>query len=111
MALFQSGLYCSFESPQIWLIGADTPRPTLELPENRLGWGAEFDRHKNYRKAKFLIFTSPGGFLCRRGNPGNRSEGPLVEAYSNLEPVRLNLLTVEGSMLEGMPLAGAVNED
>ena len=42
---------------------------------------------------------------------GNRSEGPLVEAYSNLEPVRLNLLTVKGSMLEGMPLAGAVNED
>ncbi len=42
---------------------------------------------------------------------GNRSEGPLVEAYSNLEPVRLNLLTVVGSMLEGMPLAGAVNED
>ena len=42
---------------------------------------------------------------------GNRSERRWVEPNSNLEPVRLNLLTVPGSMLEGMPLAGAVNED
>ena len=60
-----------------------------------------------------MIFcTNPKGRFLRLAIVcGNRYEGPLVEPYSNLEPVRLNLLTVEGSMLEGMPLAGAVNED
>jgi molecular chaperone DnaK len=43
----------------------------------------------------------PGVFL----GVGNRSAGKRVEANSNIEPVRLNLLTVPDSILEGSPLS------
>ena len=43
----------------------------------------------------------PGVFL----GVGNRSEPKRVEASSNIEPVRLNLLTVRDSILEGSPLS------
>ena len=54
------------------------------------------------RKAKlqFWLFASPG--VSQRS--GNRFTLVGVQRNSNVEPVRLNLLTVRDSILEGNPL-------